>query len=79
MEKKILVRTEENIGFLELNNIKNLNAISLSMWNNLGGALEKFAANSLIRCVMIKVQVIKLFQQEQIFQNLKKIVLIQRI
>ena len=54
LEKKILVRTEENIGFLELNNIKKLNAISLSMWKNLGEALEEFAANSLIRCVMIK-------------------------
>ena len=54
LEKKILVRTEENIGYLELNNIKKLNAISLSMWKNLGGALEEFAANSLIRCVMIK-------------------------
>ena len=54
LEKKILVRTKENIGFLELSNIKKLNAISLSMWKNLGEALEEFAANSLIRCVMIK-------------------------
>ena len=31
LEKNILVRTKENIGFLELNNLKKLNAISLSM------------------------------------------------
>jgi len=52
--KNILVRSEGNIGFLELNNPEKLNAISLTMWSSLGKALEGFSKNSSIRCVMIK-------------------------
>ena len=51
---KILTEIRAGVGWLTINNPERRNAISLEMWQALASAFETFAADSEIRCVVIK-------------------------
>ena len=50
---KILARTEDNIGWLTLNNPERRNAVSLEMWHGLADAAAAFEADPDVRAIVI--------------------------
>jgi enoyl-CoA hydratase/carnithine racemase len=51
---KILARTSDGAGWITFNQPEKRNAMSVDMWEGMGAALDAFAADDAVRCVVLQ-------------------------
>jgi enoyl-CoA hydratase/carnithine racemase len=51
--EKILAEVRDGVGWLTINNAERRNAISLDMWIGMGEAMDAFATDNTVRCVVM--------------------------
>ena len=51
---KILARAEAGVGTITFNQPEKRNAMSIAMWDGMAGALDVFAADASVRCVVLE-------------------------